>query len=58
MPTVLQTLWNSVGLHKMVFSKLAASYISPVQVAFFLFLLYVLCFGYVFVSPLCGGNLH
>ena len=30
MPTVLQTLWSSLGLHKIMFSKVAASYISPV----------------------------
>ena len=58
MPTGLQTLWNSLGLHKMMFSKLAASYISLVSVSFVLFLLYVSCFGYLFASLLCGGNLH
>ena len=36
MPTGLQTLWNSLGLHKMMFSKLAASYTSPVSVSFFI----------------------
>ena len=37
MAIVSQTLWNSLGLHKMMFSKLAASYISAVSVSFFLF---------------------
>ena len=58
MPTGLQTLWDSLGLHKTMFSKLAVSYISPVSVSFVLFLLCVLCFGYLFASLLCGGNLH
>ena len=35
MPTGLQTLWNSLGLHKMMFSKLAVLYFLPV---FFYFL--------------------
>ena len=56
MPTGLQTLWNSPGLHKMMFSKLAASYISPVS--FVLFLLYVSRFRYLFAPLLFGGNLH
>ena len=58
MPTGLQTLWDSLGLKKMMFSKLAESYISPVSVSFVLFLLCVLCFGYLFASLLFGGNLH
>ena len=41
---------NSLGLLKMLFSKLTASYISPVSVSFVLFLLYVSCFGYFFAS--------
>ena len=42
----------------MMFSKLAASYISPVSASFVLFLLNVSCFEYLFASLLCGGNLH
>ena len=40
-PTGLETLWNSFGLCKMMFSKLAASYISPVSMLFVLFLRHV-----------------
>ena len=58
MPTRLQTLWNYLGLRKMMFSKLAASYISPVSVSLVLLLLYVSCFGYFFASLLCGCNFH
>ena len=56
MPTGLQTLYSSLGLHKVMFNKLAASYISPVSMSFVLFLLYVSCFGYTFASLLCVGN--
>ena len=48
---------NTMKLHIMKHHFVAASYISPVSVLFVLFL-YVSCFGYLFASLLCGGNLH
>ena len=45
-------------LRKSSFMQTDLQTLLTTTVPFLLFLLYVLCFGYLFTSLLCGGNLH